>query len=71
MVTERIERIRQNYVNTKPAISCERAWLWTESHKRTEGLPVCIRRARSGTSAFDSAPFFPLYWPGEMHWKGG
>ena len=47
MVTERIERIRQNYVNTKPAISCERAWLWTESHKRTEGLPVCIRRARA------------------------
>ena len=47
MVTERIEKIRQNYVNAKPAISCERAWLWTESHKKTEGLPVCIRRARA------------------------
>lgn len=45
MVTERIEKIRQNYVNNKPAISTERAWLWTESHKQTEGLPVCIQRA--------------------------
>lgn len=47
MVTERIEKIRQNYVNSKPEISCERAEIWTESHKRTEGLPVCIRRARA------------------------
>lgn len=47
MVTERIEKIRQNYVNSKPEISCERAEIWTDSHKRTEGLPVCIRRARA------------------------
>lgn len=47
MVTERMEAIRQNYVNAKPAISCERAIIWTESHKKTEGLPVCIRRARA------------------------
>ena len=47
MLTERIEKIRQNYVNAKPEISYERARIWTESHKRTEGLPVCIRRARA------------------------
>ena len=47
MITQRIENIRQNYVNAKPALSCERAWLWTESHKKTEGLPVCIQRARA------------------------
>lgn len=47
MVTERIEKIRQNYVNAKPEISYERALIWTESHKKTEGLPVCIRRARA------------------------
>ena len=47
MVTERIEKIRQNYVNAKPQISCERARIWTESHQQTEGLPVCIRRARA------------------------
>lgn len=47
MVTERIEKIRQNYINVKPAISCERAYLWTQSHKKTEGLPIAIRRARA------------------------
>ncbi|MCI1959824.1 MAG: formate C-acetyltransferase/glycerol dehydratase family glycyl radical enzyme [Clostridia bacterium] len=47
MITDRIEKIRQNYVNTKPAISYERALIWTESHKKTEGLPICIRRAQA------------------------
>ncbi|MGD9568317.1 MAG: formate C-acetyltransferase/glycerol dehydratase family glycyl radical enzyme [Sedimentibacter sp.] len=45
MVTERIEMIRQNYINSKPAISYERARIWTESHKKTEGKSIPIRRA--------------------------
>ena len=47
MITERIRKIQQNYVHSKPEISCERALIWTESHKETEGLPVCIRSARA------------------------
>ena len=47
MVTDRIEKIRQNYVNSKPSISCDRAYLWTQSHKRTEGQHVAIRRAQA------------------------
>ncbi len=47
MLTERIEQIRQNYINAKPEISYERARIWTESYQRTEGLPVCIRSARA------------------------
>lgn len=47
MVTQRIENIRLNYVNSKPCISTERAHIWTESHKKTEGKPVCIRRAQA------------------------
>ncbi len=46
-VTERIERLRQQYVNTKPSICCERARIFTESHKKTEGLPVTLRRAQA------------------------
>ncbi len=46
MLTQRIEAIRQNYVNTKPQISCVRAKIWTDSHRETEGQPVAIRRAR-------------------------
>jgi len=45
--TERIERLRQNYINTKPSICCERARIFTESHKRTEGKPVAVRRAQA------------------------
>ena len=49
MLTARIEKIRQNYVNAKPQISCERAALWTESYKRSAGKPVCIRSADKST----------------------
>ena len=47
MLTPRIEAIRQNYVNAKPQISTQRAKIWTESHKATEGKPVAIRRAQA------------------------
>lgn len=45
--TDRIERLRQNYINTKPSICYERARIFTESHKRSEGKPVAIRRAQA------------------------
>lgn len=45
--TKRNEAARQNYINAKPAISYERAKIWTQSHKETEGQPVCIRRAKA------------------------
>lgn len=47
MITERIESARKNYINAKPAISYERARIWTESHKKTEGESVVIRRAKA------------------------
>lgn len=47
MVTDRIESIRQNYINSKPVISYERARIWTESHKKTEGESIPIRRAKA------------------------
>lgn len=52
MLTARIEKIRQNYVNAKPQISWERAALWTESYKRSAGKPVCIRRSFPGGSSW-------------------
>lgn len=53
MTTERIERIRQNYINSKPSVSYERARIWTESHKKTEGQSVPIRRAMAFKDACD------------------
>jgi choline trimethylamine-lyase len=46
-ITERVERLRQNYINAKTSICYERARLYTESHCRTEGQPVAIRRAQA------------------------
>lgn len=45
--TNRIERLRQNYVNSKPSICIERARIFTQSHMRTEGQPTPIRRAQA------------------------
>ena len=50
MLTARIEKIRQNYVNAKLQISCERAALLTVSYKRNAGKPVCIRSADKSTA---------------------
>lgn len=46
-ITPRVEKIRQNYINTKPSISYERANIWTQSFQRTEGLPMAIRTAQA------------------------
>ncbi|MFL0194233.1 glycyl radical protein [Clostridium sp. WILCCON 0269] len=47
MIARRIESLRQNYINVKPAISYQRARIWTESHKKTEGESIPIRRAKA------------------------
>ncbi len=46
-ITPRVEKIRQNYVNTKPHISYERAWSYTKSFQRTEGQPHILRVAQA------------------------
>ncbi len=47
MLTSRIKNAKDNYVNSKPAISYERAHIWTQSHRETEGEAVPIRRAKA------------------------
>lgn len=47
MLTERIQKAKNEYVNNKPSISYERAHIWTESYKRTEGQTEIIRRAQA------------------------
>lgn len=63
-VTERVEKIRQNYVNTRPHISYERAWSWTKSFQRTEGLPHILRTAQAFK---DTCLELPVnIWEGEL-----
>ncbi len=47
MQNNRIEIGRENYIYSKPAISCERARIWTASHMKSEGEPTSIRRAKA------------------------
>lgn len=46
-LSKRIARAKQAYIESKPAISYERARLFTESHKMTEGESIPIRRAKA------------------------
>ncbi len=45
MLTERMERQKRLYIETKPGICVERAKAFTRSHKQTEGKALIIRRA--------------------------
>lgn len=44
---QRIQRMKANLFKEKRQISLERALLYTESYKETEGLPVILRRAKA------------------------
>lgn len=56
MISERIEKFRQEYVTTKPVISTERARIYTNSYKLTEGEPMCIRSAKAYLAACEQLP---------------
>ncbi len=62
--TQRIEGFRQEYVNSKPAVCTKRAELWTESHRKTEGEPVAIRRAKAFRDTCQQLPV--TIFPGEL-----
>lgn len=55
-VTQRIEELRQEYLNLKPSICYERAKIWTESHKNTEDEPIAIRRAKAFLATCENLP---------------
>ena len=63
-VTDRVEKIRENYVNTKPHISYERAWSWTKSFQKTEGQPHIIRTAQAFKDTCDELSV--NIWEGEL-----
>ncbi|RDY26996.1 formate C-acetyltransferase/glycerol dehydratase family glycyl radical enzyme [Romboutsia weinsteinii] len=54
--SKRIEKFRIEYINSKPKICYERARIFTESHKETEGQAICIRRAKAFLDACNNLP---------------
>ncbi len=63
-VTERVEKIRASYVDTRPHISYERAWSWTKSFRRTEGQPHILRTAQAFRDTCGELPV--EIWEGEL-----
>lgn len=61
MLTKRIQDFKDDYIATKPAISVERAKIFTDSHKETEGEAVCLRRAKAFKAVCEklTTPIFP------------
>lgn len=46
-MTDRIKLAKNKYLYARPAICYERAKIWTESHRQTEGENVAVRRAKA------------------------
>ncbi len=53
MSTPRIEQLKSALFQSQREISLERALLYTESHKQTEGEPTLIRRAKATAHVLD------------------
>jgi formate C-acetyltransferase len=47
MISEKIGKFKELYLDAEPTVSVERARLFTESHRNTEGEAVIIRRAKA------------------------
>ena len=56
MATKRILDFKENYIATKPSISATRAKIFTDSHKKTEGEAVCLRRAKAFLAVCQQLP---------------
>jgi hypothetical protein len=46
-LTPRVERLKQAYLDSRPTVDGERAWLMLESYKRTDGEHPAKRRAKA------------------------
>jgi pyruvate formate-lyase/glycerol dehydratase family glycyl radical enzyme len=47
IMTQRVKKLREKIVNSKPEICSERAVLVTDIYKMTEGEPIVVRRAKA------------------------
>ena len=63
-MNERIRKLRKELMEQKPFVDAERCRIFTESMKRTDGLPIILRRAMS----FDEVLSKMTVWvkPGEL-----
>ena len=63
-ITERTRKLRDEMLFTTPRICTDRAVLYTESWKETEGQPLIQRRAKAFKKVLEEMPI--LIRPGEL-----
>jgi formate C-acetyltransferase len=56
MSSKRIEAFKASYIQSKPSISAKRAVVFTESHKKSEGEAVILRRAKAFADVCENIP---------------
>lgn len=56
MSTKRIEKFKLKYIESTPTICIERAKIFTESHKKSEGDAIIIRRAKAFKDVCQKTP---------------
>ena len=60
----RIQKLRKELMEQKPYVDGERCKIFTESMKKTDGLPIIIRRAKSFYEVLDQMTIWVK--PGEL-----
>ena len=60
----RIKKLRKELMEQKPYVDGERCRIFTESMKKTDGLPIIIRRAKSFYEVLDQMTVWVK--PGEL-----
>ena len=55
-LTDRVERLRENYLNAVPSISTYRAQAYTKVYKENLGMPAIMLRAKGFREACETAP---------------
>lgn len=63
-MNERIRKLRRELTEQKPFVDGERCQIFTESMKKTDGLPIIIRRAKSFYEVLDKMTVWVK--PGEL-----
>lgn len=56
MSSDRIKEFKRLYIEAKPSVSAQRARIFTESHRNTEGESTIVRRAKAFKAVCENVP---------------
>ncbi len=56
MSSDKIREFKRLYIEAKPSVSVQRARIFTESHRNTEGESTIVRRAKAFKAVCENVP---------------